>query len=122
MPDMESYNMEEWHRFLFHDSKVAWDIDHGRYSRSRKQSTKPLEFSCLCSFTHGSSIVLNEALIIADQYNLIPFTDSLLHHQLLDVKYESTRKVLATGKTSRLSGAAPLDPLKLRRVALTLFD
>ena len=51
---------------------------------------------------------------------LQPFTDSEIHHRLLALKYKTAKKALSG--SPRISGVAPLDPEKLRRVALTLVD
>jgi hypothetical protein len=127
---------EKLTRYRFYDDKVAWALDTladtGPYVqevRTGIHGTKELaklaperEFSCTFPFTHGSSLALNEALLVADALDLIPFTDSVLHHQLLLLKYQRSLKNLSTLNPRVLSGIPPLHPEKLRRVAFTLFD
>jgi hypothetical protein len=114
---------EEWLRYLFHDGKVAREID-SRHIRDEKARQKYLdiEFSCVFPFTHGSSLAVNQALLVSDQLGLIPFTDSELHHQLIEVKYQRACDGLGALKRSSLSGIPSFHPEKLRYIAFTLFD
>lgn len=131
-----SLEQEKRARYRFYDAKVDWALntlsDPGPYVQGAPtgiHGTEELarlaperEFSCTFPFTHGSSLALNEALLVADALDLIPFTDSVLHHQLLLVKYQRALKNLPMLKPQALSGIPRLHPEKLRRVALTLFD
>ena len=102
----------EWLRYLFADPS-----HHPQY---RNKSMEGAEFACTFPYTHGSSLSVNLAMLIADREGLIPFTDSPLHHGLLSLKHR--RAVDNASATPMMSGVAPLNPEKLRRLALTLLD
>jgi hypothetical protein len=85
------------------------------YSRNLEHSP------CTFPFTHGSSLAVNTALLIADSSGLVPFTDSQLHHNMLVAKFQ---RIIAPPSKSKplISGIRQLHPEKLRRVALTLLN
>jgi hypothetical protein len=119
-------DMEGWLRYLFHDGKIEALMSKGFYWNytDRKEGLKKLkdvEFSCTFPFTHGSSLAVNTALLIADSSGLVPFTDSQLHHNMLVAKFQ---RIIAPPSKSKplISGIRQLHPEKLRRVALTLLN
>jgi hypothetical protein len=111
----------EYHRYLFHDGKIAWELDSGMHKATRKKEPQEIEFSCILPCTTGSSLAVNTALILADNEGLVPFTDSRLHHEMLVAKFQRISSLLAS-KDVILSGVRRLHPEKLRRLAFTLLD
>lgn len=73
-------------------------------------------------FVHGSSLYLNQALIVSEEENLIPFTDSAIHHQLLLGKYE--RAVANPEKPVQkiLTERSPIDSQKFNLLALNILN
>lgn len=64
-PD-ELGDMESWYRYLFHDGKVAREMD-SRYignETERQDYLKSIEFSRVFPYTHGSSLNVNTALLL----------------------------------------------------------
>ena len=45
-----------------------------------------VEHTCIFPFTHASSLLVNQAILLASKFELILFCDSALHAQLLEVK------------------------------------
>ena len=68
---------DQFFRFLFHDGLIARQMN-GDY--------EDVEHTCIFPFTHASSLLVNQAILLASKFELIPFCDSALHAQLLEVK------------------------------------
>ncbi len=47
-------------------------------------------------FLQASSLRINEALVICEEYGYIPFTDSPIHNKLLNIKLKNTLKVISS--------------------------
>jgi hypothetical protein len=111
----------DWYRYIFHDRKVAIERDRYGKKASIRKRLQDVELSCNFPFTHGSSLAVNTALLLADSEGLVPFTDSALHHEMLSLIYRRATTTL-TSSSPPIFGVKRLDARKLSRVALTLLD
>jgi hypothetical protein len=112
------------YRYLFHDGKVAHEMDaiyKKDLTERHRYLNQEVEFSCMFPFTHGSSLAVNTALLLAHDQGLIPFTDSEIHYEMIAQKFQRIDELL-TSKNTKLSGIGHLDPEKLRRIAFTMLD
>lgn len=117
-------NFSEYYRYVFHDRKVAEERDAKIYikdAQERELYLKDFEFSCVFPYLHGSSLSTNTALLLAETKNLLPFTDSKLHHRMVTAKYRRAAKQIEE-QTVPLHGVTPFHPEKIRRTALTLLE
>lgn len=77
-------------RKIYSDDEVGFEIDfqmlHNR--KCTEYDKKERIFSCLFSFAHGSSIAINQALLLSEIHNASLVTNSQIHHQLLALKYK----------------------------------
>jgi len=111
-----------WLQYLFHDEKaerLEQTLDPDR-RREILEDPEDKGYVCMFPFTHGSVLAVNTALLVADLEGLIPFTDSQLHHDLLNARFRRVR-----GHAESLSdevGLPSLHPEKLRRITMTLLD
>jgi len=90
IPRMGKYDMGEWHRYLFHDGKIAREMNsyYIKDKKKREDYITASEFYCIFPFTHWSCLSTNTCILLSNVNNLILFTDSRLHNEMLAVKFK----------------------------------
>jgi len=106
-------------RWIHSDSEVSFRRDTGQ------SSPKDFAFSCKLPYVNGSSLVVNQAMLIGELLGAALVTDSEVHHQLLALKYSKATKYQSSLRDSlpglKASISAP-ELLKYTSVAMNILD
>ena len=103
--------------FLLDNSKKTFDFFYGRFDNLTENEQWDLfdqrykyviggnPFITLKSynipFLQASSLRINEALVVCEEYGYIPFTDSSIHNQLLNIKLKNTLQLIKSNMQIR---------------------
>ena len=78
---------------------------------------------CELPFLHGSSLRINEALLVAATSDLVPFTDSPIHDRLLTMKVDrALRDVRQDSILSRTLGTSLPETLPYQHLSLEILN
>jgi hypothetical protein len=77
---------DSFFRRIVSDSEASFQID---YRGAESADKEYYAFSCALSYLGGSSLAVNQALMVSETIGAIPVTDSYLHHLMVCNKYKA---------------------------------
>jgi len=108
-------------RWIHSDSEVSFEIDY----RGLPTDKRDWIFAIETSYLNGSSIALNEAMLVSDFLGSTMVTDSDVHHQMLVLKYKRAAEnaVSGSGRIPALKKSIPADRrTRYEYVAFNVFQ